>query len=111
MCVQHKTLVRFQTTAPYHERYKMAVSTRKTKVSKGIHSNVSKATTKLVKRDRCTLTHELDLVKAWRAGRNPWITIANPIKNQTNMLNIRVRANDHWGNYKRSSNVTQAQED
>jgi hypothetical protein len=32
--------------------------------------------------------------KAWIKGGNPWITIANPNKEQTNKKFIRVRMND-----------------
>jgi hypothetical protein len=89
----------------------MAISTRKSKTSKGIHSNVAKSTIKLVKRNRCPIEHNLQLVKAWRAGRNPWITIANPNKNQTNKQFIRVEANKERGNYKRTAPSNQSQED
>ena len=32
--------------------------------------------------------------------QNPWLTIENPSKEQTNRKFIRVRANDYWGNPK-----------
>jgi hypothetical protein len=36
----------------------------------------------------------LNLQKAWAKGQNPWITIENPNKNETNKRFIRVRMND-----------------
>jgi hypothetical protein len=36
----------------------------------------------------------LNLQKAWLKGLNPWITIENPNKNETNKRFIRVRMND-----------------
>jgi hypothetical protein len=89
----------------------MAVSTRKSKTSKGIHSNVAKSTLKAVKRDRCPIEKNLMLIKAWRKGLNPWITIPNPNKSETNKLFIRVRANQEWGNYKRTAPSNQPKED
>jgi hypothetical protein len=89
----------------------MAVSTRKSKTSKGIHSNVSKSTINAVRRDRCPIEYNLLLIKAWRKGLNPWLTIPNPNKSQTNQLFIRVRANKEWGNPKRTVSTVQPQED
>jgi hypothetical protein len=36
----------------------------------------------------------LDKQRAWAKGSNPWITIENPNKAQTNKKFIRVRMND-----------------
>lgn len=36
----------------------------------------------------------LNLQRAYFKGQNPWFTIANPNKEQTNKKFIRVRAND-----------------
>jgi len=36
----------------------------------------------------------LNKQKAWLKGQNPWITIENPNKEQTNKRFIRVRMND-----------------
>lgn len=38
--------------------------------------------------------------KAWLKGQNPWVTIENPNKEQTNKPFIRVKANELWGNPK-----------
>lgn len=37
---------------------------------------------------------------AWLKGQNPWITIQNPNKEETNKPYIRVKANTLWGNPK-----------
>lgn len=42
----------------------------------------------------------LDKYSAYLKGTNPWITIPNPDKQQTNKKFIRVRANQHWDNPK-----------
>lgn len=42
----------------------------------------------------------MNIQKAYWAGKNPWVTIANPNKNETNKRFIRVRANEAWGNPK-----------
>lgn len=39
-----------------------------------------------------------NLKDAWAQGRNPWLTIENPNKEQTNKRMVRVQANQHWGN-------------
>jgi len=70
-------------------------------VSKGIHSNVRSGTLTAMKRTVSGADRMLNLKRAWAKGLNPWLTIANPDKSQTNRLNIRVRANEHWGDPKR----------
>jgi hypothetical protein len=41
-----------------------------------------------------------NIQKSYWAGQNPWVTIPNPNKNETNKAKIRVRANELWGNPK-----------
>jgi hypothetical protein len=36
----------------------------------------------------------MNIQKAWLKGQNPWITVENPNKNETNKRFIRVRMND-----------------
>jgi len=36
----------------------------------------------------------LDKQRAWMKGHNPWVTISNPNKTETDKLFIRVRYND-----------------
>lgn len=75
----------------------MAVSTRKSYTSKGIHSNVAKSTIRLMRQDVDVLTKETNKRKAWKQGKNPWITIPGPAKNKQY---IRVRSNTVWGDPK-----------
>jgi murein endopeptidase len=78
----------------------MATKTRKKVTSKGVHSSVKKSTTRLVKKDRTFLEKIENISKAWKKFKNPWITIKNPNKSETNRMFIRVRTNDYWGNPK-----------
>ncbi len=49
--------------------------------------------------DPCTKM--LNAQKAWINGSNPWVTVENPNKNETNKRFIRVRYNDLMhGSYK-----------
>ena len=73
---------------------------RKTYVSKGQRDSVSRSTVKAVRRDVSAFDREIHKVNAWIAGKNPWITIANPSK-ETNRKFIKVRANAEWGDPKR----------
>jgi hypothetical protein len=72
---------------------------RKAYTSKGTRSNVSKDVLKMVSRGVTEVERYLNLSKAWRAGKNPWITVRN-IANEPQKRFIRVRANDLWGNPK-----------
>jgi len=42
----------------------------------------------------------INVQKAYWAGKNPWVTIDNPNKNETAKRKIRVRANELWGSPK-----------
>lgn len=66
--------------------------------SAGLYRNVSKNTLKLCKQDE--FTKEYKKVLLWKAGKNPWITIPNPVKQETKKRFIRVRANDTYGDPK-----------
>lgn len=66
-------------------------------VSKGQHRNVSKSTLRLMRAGKSEADKFLDKQKAWFKGSNPWLTIENPNKEQTNMKYIRVRMNDLRG--------------
>lgn len=72
-------------------------SSGKTYVSKGQHSNVSKSTLRLMRASKSDAEKFLDKQKAWLKGSNPWLTIENPNKEQTNKKYIRVRMNDLRG--------------
>jgi hypothetical protein len=66
--------------------------------SKGLYSNVSKDITKAVRRDLDSTIKMNHVVSAWRKGLNPWITINNPNKNETNKRYIKIKSNISWGN-------------
>jgi hypothetical protein len=69
-------------------------SSGKTYSSKGERSNVSKATLHLMRAGKSEADKLLDKQRAWLKGSNPWVTIDNPNKEQTNKRRIRVRMND-----------------
>jgi P2-related tail formation protein len=72
---------------------------RKTKVSKGIHSNVTASTLKAVRNDVSELTRALHKLDAWKKGKNPWITVPGTA---SNARFIKVRANSIYGDPKKS---------
>jgi len=80
----------------------------KGEVSAGIHSNVKKSTLRDMRAQRTVIQKWLDLKAAWQKGKNPWLTIENPDKSETNKKFIRVRANEHWGSYKAKNQVKSA---
>lgn len=63
-------------------------------ISEGKHSNVSKSTLRLMRQAKTSADKIVDKQKAWLKGQNPWITIENPNKEQTNKRFIKVRMND-----------------
>lgn len=70
---------------------------RKKTTSKGAHSSVSRALVAATRADRDPHTLHLFKIDAWKNLQNPWITIENPVKSETNRRFIRVRANDYFG--------------
>ena len=75
-------------------------SSGKTYVSKGIHSNVKSSTLSAIREERYEAEKHINVQKAWLKGQNPWVTIPNPNKEQTNKKFIRVKANEVWGHPK-----------
>lgn len=72
----------------------------KTYTSKGERRNVNRGTLNGMKRERDPSEKVINVQRAWLEGRNPWVTISNPNKEQTNKPFIRVKANELWGNPK-----------
>lgn len=70
--------------------------------SKGQRSNVAKSTLKMVSNDVSLIDKALNIIKSWKKGQNPWVTIHNP-DNQTNKRFVKVKANDLYGNPKNAS--------
>lgn len=69
-------------------------SSGKTYTSKGERSNVSSKTLSGIRKEKYEGDKMLDLQRAWVKGQNPWITIENPNKNETNKKFIRVKMNE-----------------
>jgi hypothetical protein len=86
----------------------MAVSKRKTYVSKGKYASVSKDTLKAMARDRSYADRLLAQLKHWGRGKRTMVTIPNPNKNETNKPFIRVEGNHPaaFGPWKRSDKDT-----
>ena len=73
---------------------------RKTYVSKGQRVNVDHSLLKSVRRARTTLDIHKNKITSWSKGQNPWLSVPNPNCDgtvNTNKRNIRIRANDYWG--------------
>ena len=76
-------------------------SNGKTYTSKGERKNVATATLRHMKASRQGYDKALNKLNAWISGKNPWVTVRNPNKNETNKLFIKVRYNDmKRGSYK-----------
>lgn len=72
-------------------------SSGKTYTSKGERANVASSTLNSIKRDLDGGQKMTNIQNAFIQGRNPWITIANPNKNETNKKFIKVRVKDLYG--------------
>lgn len=70
---------------------------RKTYVSKGQRDSIGRWAVNAVRRDKPEIEKALNKLAAWRAGKNPWITVAGP---SSNMRFVKVRANSVYGNPK-----------
>jgi hypothetical protein len=75
---------------------------RSTVVSKGERHSIARSTVKLVRQDRSEMEKAMNKLKAWQAGKNPWITVPGV---QSNMRFVRVRANNLWGDPRRTANI------
>lgn len=73
----------------------MATKKRAHKTSKGERSSISNGVN-LVKRHPIDVA--LSIHAAWKAGKNPWMTVEGPEKNKPF---IRVRSNDLLGDHRR----------
>jgi len=71
---------------------KKRIRTKKT--SKGERSTVASNTLGLVRKQRSAATKLLNMIDAWAAGKNPWITVTGPTPDKKF---VRVRANDVYG--------------
>jgi hypothetical protein len=69
-------------------------SSGKNYVSKGENKNVNSKLLNSIRAERSGADDMLNKQRAWVNGSNPWLTIENPNKEQTNKRFIRVRMND-----------------
>ena len=76
--------------------------------SKGLRTNVSNAILKFVARQADAGDKLIQLHRAWKKGRNPWLTVENASPG-TNRPFTRVRSNDAWGDPKRRSRPESAE--
>lgn len=70
------------------------------KISNGERPNVNKKLLNVIKNDTLPAEKMINLQTAWLSGKNPWMTIDNPNKEQTNKKKIRVKMNDLQGSAK-----------
>jgi len=83
---------------------------RKKNTSKGVHSSVSGALATATRNAQPQGTKLINIIRAWKRGENPWITIENPTK-QTNMKFIKVRTNEYFGDFKAAYTMTKQKAD
>lgn len=68
--------------------------------SKAERKNVDSKILNSIKNTELPLVKQMNIQKAYWNGQNPWVTLDNPNKEQTNKKKIRVRSNELWGNPK-----------
>jgi hypothetical protein len=74
---------------------------RKTKVSKGQRRSIV-AGVREVRAEKTSLEKTMNKIKAWKKGQNPWVTVPGP---STNMLFVKKRANEVWGDPRHVANI------
>lgn len=68
-------------------------------VSAGVHSNVSRATRREMRKAYLDSGQRIiNQIDAYKKGKNVVVTIPNPNKNETNRPYIRVNGKDYWKN-------------
>lgn len=72
--------------------------------SAGIHSNVSSATLGDMRKSRTKGDRMMNKLNAYLNGKNPWLTLENPNKAETNRRFVKVKAVDHYGSLKERNN-------
>ena len=74
-------------------------SQRTSRTSKGVHGVVANKH-RVRAADRSYVENFLIAQDAWYEGKNPWVTIENPNKNETAKRHIRVKADQYFGYWK-----------
>jgi hypothetical protein len=70
------------------------------KTSNGERPNINKKLLNSLKNERIDAIKFINIQKAYWAGKNPWVTINNPNKEETNKAFIKVKANTLYGSPK-----------
>ena len=79
----------------------MGKKVKRTKyVSKGERNSIGRWAVNAVRRERSEVEKAMNKLDAWRAGKNPWITVPGP---SSDKRFIRVRANTLYGNPKNAT--------
>ena len=73
--------------------------TRSSTSSKGERRSVA-AGVKEVSQGRSQVDKMLNKIRAWKEGKNPWVTVAGPSSKERF---VRVRANSYWGDPRKVS--------
>lgn len=60
---------------------------------------------RLARAEKPQLDRSLNLVAAWKAGKNPVLTVENPNKSERNRPYIKMQANAYWGDPRRKANI------
>ncbi len=71
-------------------------------------ASISHKICKAVRRNRTVVEKLLFKQKAWRRGRNPWLTVPNLNTSEKAKRFVRARANDVWGDPRRGFMLTTA---
>jgi len=75
-------------------------------VSKGIHRNVARSVVRATRAARPGYEKMANIMDAYWKGKNPWITIENPNKEETNKRFIRVKSETLYGSPKSRGTYT-----
>jgi hypothetical protein len=82
--------------------------TRSSITSKGERHAVARSTVRLVREGRSEIEKANNKLRAWKEGKNPWLTVPGP---SSNMRFVRVRANNYWGDPRRTANIYKGREE
>lgn len=77
---------------------------RKTKTSKGLRSSISRSLITATHQAVANVDKMMNKVDAWLDGKNPWITVSNPVSVPDRPF-IKVRANSLWGDPRSRYNI------
>lgn len=76
---------------------------KESKVSKGERRSIDKSIVAYLKKERSPLDRAMNKLEAWKSGKNPWIFVSTG--RGSDMKQTRIRANEGWGDPKRTANI------